>query len=339
MSDDHANEDVLSSCTIPMNVAASARGFVDEEAARKALQKIHSVLSVISTKIDLAGLDGFTVAFDYDQALIELDRGYETSHVLTATKDVAVGVAMTPRVLRDGKVKSHIVLSAPYVLGIVAEPGEETEDFSTAMHLLAHECAHVEVTERFDRKFPGWLLQRRHVDVLENLRWQVILAAWEEYCVCRICADTGYDPTPGYAETLQLVLKETRETCIQAILSYRTEGELDEMIFNVFGNLGNLMKYSCYYTGALKGIGHTEDEYDELHRTIEDSWFAPFFRRLQVCMEELFADYGKWNGTEKFEKVGDIVEDMARQVGVFPERLSDGRVYFDVPFTAETLPA
>ena len=97
--------------TIPSDIQFSARGFADEDYAKKAIYKLHSVLSVLSQSIDLTDLDGVTVAFDYDEALAELDRGYETIYKLTATKDVAIGVAMAPTVIRDGVIKSILSLT------------------------------------------------------------------------------------------------------------------------------------------------------------------------------------------------------------------------------------
>ena len=44
--------------------------------------------------MNLEDLDGVTVAYDYAKALTEIDRGYETSHVLTASTEIAHGVAM-----------------------------------------------------------------------------------------------------------------------------------------------------------------------------------------------------------------------------------------------------
>lgn len=169
--------------TIPSELQFAARMFPDEEYAKEAIYKLHSVLSVISQSIDLTNLDGVTVAFDYDEALADLDRGYETTYKLTATKDVAIGVAMAPRVIRDGAIKTHLVLNANYALSILEEPGEETEFFWQSLHLVAHECAHVEVTSAFDTSFPGFLLKKAHSNILDNMRWQVILAAWDEYAV------------------------------------------------------------------------------------------------------------------------------------------------------------
>jgi hypothetical protein len=48
--------------------------------------------------------------YDYAQALASLNRGYEIKHVLTPSDGHAVGIAMTPSVIRDGRLMSHIVV-------------------------------------------------------------------------------------------------------------------------------------------------------------------------------------------------------------------------------------
>ena len=64
------------------------------------------------------------MAYDYEQALLELDRGYPASIQLTPSKDRVIGVAMSPGVLRDGLYKRHLVFHARYVLPL-QEPEHE----------------------------------------------------------------------------------------------------------------------------------------------------------------------------------------------------------------------
>ena len=58
---------------------------------------------------------------------------------------------MTPAVIRDGKIKSHMLFNAGVLLPL---EDEQHEFYEQALHTLAHECAHVEVTERFNAAFP-----------------------------------------------------------------------------------------------------------------------------------------------------------------------------------------
>jgi len=339
LQDENGKADELpNDITIPGNLNFSARGFADEDYAKNAMYKFHSVLSVISQSIDLTNLDGVTVAFDYDEALAELDRGYETTYKLTATKGVAIGVAMAPTVIRDGVIKTHLVLNANYALSILEEPGEESEYFWQSLHLVAHECAHVEVTAAFDRSFPKFLLQKSHSNILDNMRWQVILATWDEYAVCRISGSIGYDPADGYLETLGQVLDDTRSQCHEMIKAYRTHGDVEQIAAEVYGKLGDLLKYSSYFLGAVAAQETPETHPVALTEGAEFGWFAPFYERLIEVQQALWSEFGKWEDLGAFEAIGDILENMAENIGVEASRESDDLINFNIPYRRESMP-
>lgn len=338
MSDDNSREvSALKNVSIPPNLGLSAHGFPEEAYARDALHKIHSILSVISQYIDLSNLDGVTVSFEYDQSLAKLDRGYETSYVLTATKDVATGVAMAPSVIRNGKLKTHLVMNAEYVLSLLEKQGQETEFFNQALHLVAHECAHVEVTARFDTCFPNVLLKKRHENILDELRWQVILPTWDEYAVCRIAGSIGMDPTNGYLETLKLVLEKTRVECVECVKQYRLHGNVEQVVTEIYGKLGNLMKFTAYYLGALHSANIENEKPEFLKAASGFDWYKPYFEKSERILVELFSQYGEWPDQKAFEQLGDVLEEMAEDIGVFAERQDADAVYFDIPYRAESM--
>lgn len=119
--------------------------------------------------------DGVTVAYDYDAALAELDRGVEGLRTLARSNDdQLVGVAMSPAVPRDGKVKVHLVFSGAYIESIDATPEQDDAEVQSGMqqaiHLIAHECAHVQVTTEKDEAFPGTILRKQVSSYEEQLR-------------------------------------------------------------------------------------------------------------------------------------------------------------------------
>ena len=65
--------------TAPENIFISLRGFDTEEHAHAFGNLVATYVRSLSRYIDLTTLDGITIAFDYAQALLELDRGYDTS--------------------------------------------------------------------------------------------------------------------------------------------------------------------------------------------------------------------------------------------------------------------
>lgn len=320
--------------TVPPGYQISVRGFRDEGEARKLANTIGVILTEISRMIDISSLDGVTIAYDYEQALLDLDRGYETAHKLTPSSGDAVGVAMTPAVIRDGMIKSHIVLHA----GLAEKLGNpEQEEFKIALHALAHECAHVEVTNRFDRAFPQTLLRPKHETFVERLKWDVILACWDEYAVCCVCAGIGEDRTEDYENVLSKQLAAARDRANEAIRAYRQHGVVDTLLVEVFGIYGNLMKFASYYSGNLHGLGLAIDQQPFAASALAGHWFEPHFYRLVELCDELFAEYGGWQDKESFEKIGRLAETILAEGGVFITPMEEGH-YINVPFTFDTMP-
>ncbi|WP_316235302.1 MULTISPECIES: hypothetical protein [unclassified Bradyrhizobium] len=157
-----AAADELPPPTAPENMSISLRCFDTEVYARAFGDLVATYVRTLSRYIDLTALDGITIAFDYPQALLDLDRGYETKHKLTPSEGIVLGVAMTPAVIRDGKIKSHMLFNAGVLLPL---EDEQNEFYEQALHTLAHECAHVEVTERYNlprRRGTGGLASTDH---------------------------------------------------------------------------------------------------------------------------------------------------------------------------------
>jgi hypothetical protein len=244
----------------------------------------------LSRYIDLTGLDGVTVAADYKQALLDLDRGYTASQELKPSEDFAVSVAMTPTVMRNGTPKSHIVLDARFVIAL-----EDTNDerFGVAFQLLAHECAHVEITRRFDGAFPGVLLQERHGNAHDALRWQIISSCWDEYAATWIAAGFGHDPTEWYEQTFLSALSEARGKANDFIKAYRRHGNEERVLGEVYDTYGTLMRAACYHLGNMAGCGRSVNDLPQTKVALEGHWFAPQFERLGTACKALTDEYVK----------------------------------------------
>lgn len=238
--------------TAPQSFQITVRAFGPEAEARTLGETVGTFVRELSRYLDLSALDGVTVAGDYPQALAELDRGYVTSYRLSPSEGAAVGIAMTPSVLRGEQLKSHIVLHAGAVSGLCDMEGG---DFAWALHTLAHEAAHVAVTAAFDRCFPNTLLREASPDVQHAFRWQIILACWDEYAATLLSAPFGEAPTDGYETTFLKVLESTRPTAYDAIRAYRVHGDVDQVLAQVYGICGDLLKFGAYLLGDLDGRG------------------------------------------------------------------------------------
>lgn len=320
--------------TAPQNIPVSLRGFDTEDHARSFADIIAEYARELSRYIDLERLDGITVAYDYDQALLELDRGYEASIQLTASKDRVIGVAMSPGVMRDGVYKRHLVFNAPYVMAL---EDAQHELFGLSFHTMAHECAHVEVATAYDRAFPGVLLQQQHGGMLDAMRSDVIFACWDEYATCWIVAGMGEDPLPGYQQTLLEFIGDTRSRANGFIRAYRLHADVGQLLREVCGVYGDLLKFASYFAGTMVGQDKTLADVPEVKAAIEGSWFEPYFDRLLEVMAGLTGRWGEWQSEEEFQAIADIFIDMVEDGGVEMTAMENGGVYANVPFTLGTL--
>lgn len=307
--------------TAPANMVFSMRAFADEDRARALGNRIYGFMVELSRYIDCARLDGVTVAFDFELALAELDRGYQSERVLAPTSDMAIGVAMTPGVLRAGEHRSHIVLNAGNLIDPLETEGHP--DFDWAIHLLAHEMAHVEVTAAFDGVFPGLLL-RQQVSYREGLRGAASMSCWDEYAVTRQVATIGRDPLPDYTQTLLDVLEPTQRLCREMVARYFLDRDVNTLVGDLYYRNGSLLKYASYFAGTMAGQGKALRDVPAAWAVMEGPWFLPFFERLVETMDVLHERFGAWEEVAEFEVTADIVEDMIAAFGVTLTPWEDG---------------
>lgn len=143
--------------TLPTNLKVSLRGFADEEAAKRVGDHLGGIAYEIGRYFDLSILDGITVAYDYENAISELDRGVEDLKPLEPSKEHAFGVAMTPTIIRDGKVKVYIIIHASMVESF---PDLNHPDYKDAFYTLVHELMHAHDKAAMNRAFPNTILKK-----------------------------------------------------------------------------------------------------------------------------------------------------------------------------------
>jgi hypothetical protein len=207
-----------------------------------------------------------------------------------------------------------------------------------AFHLLAHECAHVEITHRFDTAFPSVLLQNVYRDAHDALRWKIIHLCWDEYAATRISAGFGKDPTENYEDSFLDVLNETRPKANEFIKAYRLHRNTYQVTLEVYDVYSVLMKLAAYHLGNMAGQGLLILDLPRTRAALKNHWFESYFERLNTLCNSLMDDYGRWKDLSLFESLGDLADELVAEGGVILSRLDDGSLYVDIPFTLETIP-
>ena len=123
-----------------------------------------------------------TVAHDYERALASLDRGFASPVALVPSNNDGVGVAMNVPVIREGRVRSHLVLHAGIGYSLLC--GEE-EKIRVALYTLAHEAAHVHDQAQREQAIPGIALNQLRMSAEDWYLFGASCACWDEYAACR----------------------------------------------------------------------------------------------------------------------------------------------------------
>lgn len=281
---------------------------------------IESLLEMVRRTMDLTGLDGVTFAGDYHQALMDLDKGYDADYQSSPSNDHGVGIAMSPRVVRDGVLKTHIVLSAQAFFAMLNDKRSDM-----VVNTVAHECAHVELYRLFEVAFPGNLLGKK-TNALDSFRNDCMLACWNEFGACWRSALLGPSDKLAYEGVFLPALEETRPAANSAITEYLDNGDIRVVVNEVCGLYGNLLKYSAYHLGNLHGLGIDWRTVPTTADTLQDHWFLPFFERLDRSCKAIAADLGSWTNSASFDELEDIAEDLVADGGMHFVRHEDDRI-------------
>src|SRR4029079_8710170 len=110
--------------------------------------------------------------------LRDLDRGFPASAPLQPTnEEYGVGVAMAPLVLRDGVIKTHMVMQGGVGHALISE--DETS-WRVALHTVVSQLAHAACTQIVDESLPEILL-KRFEDRYDGFLYGAIHSAWTSY--------------------------------------------------------------------------------------------------------------------------------------------------------------
>jgi len=332
MSDETAIEEEpvdLPPSTVPPDFRVQVRGFPDEESTEMFGTLIGQYIHAFGRMLELSTLDGVTVAptAAYAEAARTLDRGRSGLPPYTPSDGHAVGIAMTVPVIRDGAVKSHIVLNADYLIGLIKE---DTGMSDLALHTMGHECCHVDATAKFECAFPGRLLGE-HQSMSSWLTWHVATMVWDEYIVTRTCARWGADQTDGYEETFLSALAEARPKANAAIRTHLAGGPPFPMIQVANTEYAHLMKFAAYHLGNLDGFKISPADRPRTAKALAGHWFAAYFERLHEALREMAKDNGKWGSDAPFIGLGKLHQELVRLGGVAYYELPGRRYDFVWP--------
>lgn len=315
----------------------SVSGLHDPKKAEEFARLLGDYVHALGTALDLSRLAGMTVSDNYVEALTQVERGFETPHIVTRSENEnMVGMAMCVQVLHDDVPMVHLVCEISMLIPLYAcEPG--SDDHKRALQMLAHECAHIEDLKRKDDAFPGVLLKQKVTSFFEAHFGPVALSLWQEYYACRrtahFCRETGDD----FAQVLVGCLDTNQKSVNEAIIRYRDHQDLDRLVVETFDPATRAIRIAAYLIGHLDGLGEGLEIVPDVANRLDGTQLGELIEEIAVELRRLWDMRNEWTGMSDLDNLADLVCDTYAVAGVIATELPDGGAHLDVPYSTATV--
>jgi hypothetical protein len=235
---------------------------------------------------------------------------------------------MSPAVLRNGALKSYLVFDLA-IMGNLLQPMEQDEH-ARAVHVMAHECAHVEITDAYDRCFPETLLRKQATTRAEQIAgggWHT----WQEYAATKRAAPFGRDPTQDYEGVFLTALAGITDDVQQRIDAYRMSHDVERLYHEPVPLIERFLELTAYHVGNLAGRGISLEDTESYAVQVASHPLAAHLITFAKRCEDVEALYGHWPDHTALASVGSMRDDIAAALGLILTELPNGRLYLRVP--------
>jgi hypothetical protein len=304
----------------------------DQPTAEKIGAMVNVVTEGLAQVMPLDRLDGVTFAGDYAAALRNLDRGFQASAPLQPTnEDYGVGVAMAPLVMRDGVLKTHIVMQGGIGHSLISE---DEQSWRLALHLIVGQLAYAASAQILDESLPGILL-KKFDDRYDGFLYDAIHSAWTGYFSLR--ASASFYPEAGLAqqELLLAVLKRAQTDIPAARLDYRFHGDMGVLLNIVMPRIADILRFSGSLLGHLDGLGQPVLDDQVLATALHGAGLRDWFVLFDSELSQLWDRRRKWTSFDEFLTLNRHVERLLWSFGLFSWRADDGQIQIRMPLASD----
>jgi len=292
-------------------------------------EKIKALVSILSQALPLERLDGITMARDYPAAVGALDRGLHTENQLVpVTPEIGVGISQTVTIVRSGRLMCRIIVSDSVAHDLLSH---DPERVGWAVHVLAHELAHVGMIGTVERVLPGSTLA--HPDSLLDRNLSAILYPGLIVHVASHIA-AGFGHPEAIADMLRGFLAQSIKYMATRVpherQAYLRHRDIDRLVSVAFPAVRHVLILAAQLLGhctaaRLSPAGDSHALSDVLDRENLTNWFKTYESDLERFRNRL----GQWDSFDEFVAFNIHVERLLWHIGIVPSEDS-GQVGIDV---------
>ena len=254
-------------------------------------QKTQHIIEKIKPLFDLDRLDGITFATPFQQAIEELERGFNIDTMAEAAPDYIAQGAATVVVLREGILKVRIILNAEYGLSLI---GNNRRDAEVALHLVVAGITQACTVAQVERSIPGFLIKPVAANDHAGGLYCAVCKALRAYRYAQMSAGFGADELIGeeFATYLINAFSYSKTAIEKAKMDHLVQGNYPALYEAALGSAADMLISTARLIGHYHGLGQFEfSSTDSKIREIMSSqqlgaWIEVFARDLQHFWEK-----------------------------------------------------
>ncbi|WP_144399901.1 hypothetical protein [Paenibacillus polymyxa] len=266
--------------------------------------------------LNLTSLQYIIVPNDFGEELIEFQQRYQLREGYTNNEfGIAMGKVLS--YFDDGQYRNSIFLDHRVVLTLFE--GDNLKQ--NAIHLIHHELCHVHDDYEKYRVFGEADLEQVFFytpDKVSQVTYAHADLVWSEYIATRLSSSSTPKDHDRYVDSLISLIPKTKVDCEEAVLSYRTEGDISKLFGEIQLSTSLLLKVVAYFIGYCHGSDI--DPPDEMNNLVKQHpYLDGVWEKLSPLLHNLYESYGSWESVEVFDDLAEIVLILWGNLGIYPE--------------------
>ncbi len=301
----------------------TCQGFADSETATKLGNVMRGIAKEMSRDLPLSNLDGITFAADYAAALESLDRGDPALLAdRTRPRNYGQAIAKCVHVIRDGKRKEHIVLSA-----VVARALFDTEDENNAwaLHVVVGMLANVAHSALYEQGLPS----------MSDIQFDIVsgrLHVASSSCPgMYFSAKTSAFADNGAGERFATLFLDSLSSAQQAIQcakqTYLVDLAMDQLLDVALTHISSVLDHAAEWLGHRDGLPSQESfPGSSLPENLKNQGLRDWIELFGRDLRRLY-DADDQFTIESILALSQHVERLLWTVGMFPWPTEEGDLY------------
>lgn len=317
-----------------LNFNVAFHDCASQEEANKVCDYLRTIIPEFQSSLPLNKIDGMTFATNYKQALIDIEKGYESSYIPEPTEnEFGTSVSMVVTVKRNDDWYHHIIFQGWLAQFLISN---DEEQHKQALEILWSQLSHVALNEIMEKAFPElWMKPlQASFDATLHLHTNGVFGKYFS-----AFHSAGFDPhaLSAQADTLAKIINHTHQSIPAAKWSYHVDGDLEAFLEQATKLITNLMLHAATVAGYMNRY-KDEPDYVTLKSALADAGLEHWFLVFQSDLRRIFNGLPRWTSYEEFYVFHRHFERLLAGYGVWLEDMAGGNIYAHIPVTLNQAP-